>query len=120
MSYLRSLWISFAQAISACAAAYAAGGEQQGPALRRASRRLGAVTQGLRAAHRHRSSVPRLSHRRKALRAHERQVVAVLRNAEARLDSEPQQALRELGELLLTIADRYCQAGSGHSWTPNR
>ncbi|MFI2300163.1 hypothetical protein ACH5AL_15170 [Actinacidiphila glaucinigra] len=108
-----ALVMEIAQAIAACAEAHRAGGERLAPALRKVSRRLGAVARGLGTAHRQRSSVPLLSHRRKALKAHERQVIAALRACEARLDSDPRLALEELCGLLVTIADRYCQARVG-------
>ncbi|MGW1047140.1 hypothetical protein [Streptomyces sp. NPDC002547] len=108
-----ALVVEIAGAISTCADAYTAGGERKAVALRRVSRRTGAVTRALGAAHRQRKSVPRYSHRRKALKAHERRVAAALRRAEARLDVEPQAALRELVDLLLTIAERYCEGRVG-------
>ncbi|MFF7788585.1 hypothetical protein [Streptomyces sp. NPDC007991] len=100
-------------AISACADAYGSDREDRAPALRQVSRRLGAVTRSLRTAYKHRSSVPRRSHRRKILDSHARQVIAAIRKSEERLDRDPQAALQELGGILLTISDRYCEARVG-------
>ncbi|WP_413115463.1 hypothetical protein ACK1X7_20285 [Streptomyces sp. CY1] len=105
--------MEIADAISACAEARAAGGEMRAVALRKVSKQLGPVMRGLRTAHRQRSSVPRWSQRRKALDLHARQVTAALRKAEARLDSEPDAALRHMADMLLTIAERYCEARVG-------
>ncbi|OPF84256.1 hypothetical protein VT50_0201910 [Streptomyces antioxidans] len=57
--------------------------------------------------------MPRFSHRRKALDEHARQVVAALRSKEARLDVDRRAALPQLADMLLTIAERYCQARVG-------
>lgn len=108
-----ALVMEIARAIVACAEAHRAGGERLAPELRKVSRRLAVVTRGLGAAHRHCSSVPLLSHRRRVLRAHERQVIAALQACESRLDSHPRSALEELGGLLQTIAERYCQVRVG-------
>ncbi|MGW4079410.1 hypothetical protein ACWELB_39065 [Streptomyces asiaticus] len=108
-----ALVMEIVDAIAACGRAHAAGGERQAPALRHVSKKLGAVTRGLRTAYRLRSSVPRFSHRRRALDKHARQVVAALRSQEARLDVDPRAALPQLADMLLTIAERYCQARVG-------
>ncbi|NEW77340.1 hypothetical protein [Streptomyces rhizosphaericus] len=108
-----ALVMEIVDAIAACSRAYAAGGERQATALRHVSKKLGAVTRGLRTGYRLRSSVPRFSHRRKALDKHARQVVAALRSKEARLDVDPRAALPQLADMLLTIAERYCQARVG-------
>ncbi|MGI5254118.1 hypothetical protein [Actinacidiphila glaucinigra] len=108
-----ALVMEIARAIDACAKAHRTGGEQLPPALRKVSRKLGVVTRGVATAHRQRGAVPYLSHRRTALKAHERRVVAALREREAHLDSDPRRALEELGVLLLTVADRYCEGRVG-------
>lgn len=102
--------MEIAQAISACARAHSAGGEQMAHELRRVSRRMGVVTRALRNAHNQRGTVPRWSHRRTALKLHERKVISALRKAEMGLDDCPREALEELGRMLLKIADRYCRA----------
>ncbi|MFJ4519641.1 hypothetical protein ACIP4Y_01590 [Streptomyces sp. NPDC088810] len=102
--------MEIAQAISACARAHSSGGEQMAHELRRASRRIGAVTRALRNAHNQRGTVPLWSHRRTALKLHERKVIGALRKAERRLDDNPREGLEEIGEMLTKIADRYCQA----------
>lgn len=108
-----ALVMEIVDAIAACGRAQAAGGERQAAALRHVAKKLGAVNRGLRTAYRLRSSVPRFSHRRKALDEHARQVIAALRSKEARLDVDPRAALPQLAAMLLTIAERYCQARVG-------
>ncbi|MFD9334940.1 hypothetical protein ACFWBF_11115 [Streptomyces sp. NPDC060028] len=55
----------------------------------------------------HRSgSVPLLSHRRKRLRRHAALVITAIRQQEAQLDeADPHQALADLAQLLMTVAD---------------
>ncbi|MDX3239369.1 hypothetical protein PV392_27515 [Streptomyces sp. ME03-5709C] len=108
-----ALVMEIAETVIACAEAHRAGGERLAPKLRKVSRRMGAVTRGVGTAHRQRKSVPLFSHRRRALKAHERQVIAALRTCEARVDSDPRPALEELAVLLMTVADRYCQGRVG-------
>ncbi|MFG2357797.1 hypothetical protein [Streptomyces sp. NPDC048521] len=122
----RTVWVSWffvarryalvmqcANVIHACAQARRTGGEEKAVALRAVSRRLKAVLRSLSDAHRSRGSVPRVSHRRKVLKRHARHVSAALRALDARLDHEPDQALRDLADALLTISDRYCHARLG-------
>ncbi|MGW4552457.1 hypothetical protein ACWEOV_02250 [Streptomyces sp. NPDC004365] len=122
----RTVWVSWffvarryalvmqcANVIHACAEARRTGGESKAVALRRVSKRLKAVLRGLSDAHRSRGSVPRISHRRKGLKQHARHVAAVLQALDSRLDHEPDQALRDLADALLTISDRYCHARLG-------
>lgn len=71
------------------------------------------VQRGVLDAHHSRGSVPRRSHRTRTLKLHERQVASALRALEARLDQAPNEALREISDALLTIADRYCQTRLG-------
>ncbi|WP_146075808.1 hypothetical protein [Streptomyces sp. Ru62] len=47
------------------------------------------------------------------MKLHQRCVAAALLEIEAKLDRTPSDALRELAEALLTIADRYCQGRVG-------
>lgn len=108
-----ALVMEIARALVACAEAHGSGGERLAPRLRKVSRRLGAVTRALGTAHSQRGSIPLLSHRRRALKAHQRQVIAALHECETRLDSDPRPALEDLGERLLTVADRYCQGRVG-------
>ncbi|MGW2183911.1 hypothetical protein ACWCXX_39240 [Streptomyces sp. NPDC001732] len=105
--------MEIANAISACAKAREAGGERRTEALRDVSRQLAPVARGLRTAYKQRGTIPRRSPRRAALDTHARQVIAALRKAEARLDTDPNTALRDLADLLLTVADRYCEARVG-------
>jgi hypothetical protein len=101
-----------AATIRACAMARQ-GGEGQPARLREISKQLARVRREVLNAHSSRGSVPLLSHRRKRLKEHQRKVVAALQDLEAKLDRTPGDALRELAEALLTIADRYCQGRSG-------
>lgn len=52
-------------------------------------------------------SAPRSSPRRKQLRLHARLVVAALRQAELRLDTDPVQGAKELSRMLLSVAENY-------------
>ncbi|TQL18145.1 hypothetical protein FBY37_0023 [Streptomyces sp. SLBN-134] len=107
-----TLVMQIAAAISACAAARRAGGERSAKQLRLVSKRLERVSRGVERSHRTRGTV-RGSHRRQALKAHQRQVVAALRMTERRLDSAPEEGLHELAELLVGIAERYAHGRIG-------
>lgn len=52
-------------------------------------------------------------HHERVVKEHSERVVAVLREAEARQDAEPEQALEDLMVLLLTIAERYAEGHVG-------
>ncbi len=101
-----------AATIHACALARQ-GGEGQPARIRGISKQLAVVRREVLSAHASRGSVPLLSHRRKRLKDHQRKVVAALQDLEAQLDRTSGDALRELAQALLTIADRYCQGRSG-------
>jgi hypothetical protein len=58
-------------------------------------------------AHRTRGLVPARSHRHKELKIHARKVVSRLRVAESQIDVKGNAALREIAQLLLTVAERY-------------
>ncbi|MGY0063406.1 hypothetical protein ACWY4P_43965 [Streptomyces sp. LZ34] len=107
-----TLVMQIAAAISACAAARRAGGERSAKQLRLVSKRLEEVSRGVERSHRTRGTV-RGSNRRQTLKAHERQVVAVLRMTERRLDTAPEEGLHELAELLIRIAERYAHGRIG-------
>ncbi len=57
--------------------------------------------------YRFRGTVPLWSHRRPSLKTHARLVVARLRVAEARFDSDVEAAAKELGQLLTEVAENY-------------
>ncbi|MFD4711938.1 hypothetical protein ACFWN5_20025 [Streptomyces sp. NPDC058430] len=108
-----ALVMQCADAVHACAAARGSGGERQARMLRRVSKRLRAVLRNLPDAPSARRSVPRLSARKRALKAHARHVAAALRVIELRIDTEPDEALRELACALVQVSDRYCHARLG-------
>ena len=90
------------------------GGLRRARHLRRVSKRLKVVRRSVLDAHRSRGTVPVFSPRRKRLKRHERRVCAALEEIESRLDRDPDGALRDLADALLTLADRYCQGRVGH------
>ncbi|GAA0293991.1 hypothetical protein GCM10010302_35810 [Streptomyces polychromogenes] len=97
-----------AEAVAACGAAYGAGGSRRATSLRRnVAAKVAVLETILLRAPRSRGTVPFRSHRRKALRAHARLVASRLRVAEARMDVDGDEALPELAELMLTVAERY-------------
>lgn len=108
-----TLVMQIAAAISACAAARQAGGERAARKFRSVAKHLAKVSRGIERSHRTRGTVPRLSHRRRALKSHQRLVVGALRRAESRLDASPAEGLRELAELLVAIAENYVQGRIG-------
>lgn len=101
------------RAVRACATAYGAGGQRHVTERARVGVHLREVTKALQNAHATRGTIPWRSRRRRDLKRHAGQVVAVLREAEARLDSEPRAALTDLAHLLLKIADRYAEGRVG-------
>ncbi|MEU9204821.1 hypothetical protein [Streptomyces sp. NPDC048332] len=101
-----------AEAIHACALAQR-GGEQKPVQLKKLARRLKAVRRGVLNAHSSRGTVALWSHRRKALKLHERHVSAVLDVLESKLDHTPHDALRDIAAALLSISDRYCETRLG-------
>ncbi|MGW1836714.1 hypothetical protein [Streptomyces sp. NPDC002067] len=103
-----------AEAVTACGEAYGAGGSRRATSLRRnVAAKVAALETALLRAPRSRGTVPFRSHRRKALRAHARLVASRLRSAEARLDIDGDEALPELAELMLTVAERYTDGRVG-------
>lgn len=52
-------------------------------------------------------------HHERVVKTHSERVVAALREAEARQDAEPEQALEDLMVMLLTIAERYAEGHVG-------
>ncbi|MFE3991553.1 hypothetical protein ACFXPW_07625 [Streptomyces goshikiensis] len=58
-------------------------------------------------------SAPRSSPRRKQLKLHARLVVAALRQAELRLDTDPVEGAKELARLLVSVTDNYASGRLG-------
>lgn len=106
-----SLVTQCAEAIHACAEARR--GQSRPATSKRLARRLNAVRRSILDAHCNRGTVPRRSHRKKALKLHERQVAAALCAMETELGRAPKEALSEIADALLTISDRYCETRLG-------
>ncbi|WP_162596909.1 hypothetical protein [Streptomyces sp. NEAU-S7GS2] len=100
-------------AIQGCADAHSAGGEAKMLELSEVSGQLARVSRRLIRSHRSRGAMPWKSHRRAAVKEHAGRVIGRLRTVEQKLDRDPGPALAELGDLLLTIADRYAQGRLG-------
>ncbi|MEU5666559.1 hypothetical protein [Streptomyces longwoodensis] len=107
-----ALVMECAEVIHSCAASRR-GGERKPARIKIISKQLKAVRRAVLDAHRSRGSVPLFSNRRQRLKEHQRYVAAGIQEIEARLDRAPDDAVRELAEALLTIADRYCQGRLG-------
>ncbi|MFF0693373.1 hypothetical protein ACFYU4_12155 [Streptomyces tendae] len=107
-----ALVVDCAKAIHACAVARR-GGEDQPERMREVPRTLRTVRRGVLNAHDSRGTVPCFSHRRRHLKEHERYVAAALMGLEAQLDRRAAEALRDIADALLTVADRYCHARVG-------
>lgn len=106
------------EAIFHCAAAHGAGGEYRMTALRRAAIALEQVHRELGRAHRSWATSPWRSHRRHLLKTHTGRVVAALQKTEALIDEDSQQALKDLGAMLLKIAARYTDGQVGKLLDP--
>lgn len=100
-------------AVIACADAHQARGHRRDLALAELPKTLAVAQAAVKEAYGRRGIVPAFSPRRRQLKRHARQVVAVLKNTETRLDVDPNQALRDLAGLLLTIAERYAEGRVG-------
>lgn len=105
------------RAIHACAQAHRARGRRQADQHKRLARHLAQVAAEVQRVHRARRSLPpslpRYRHHRRRLKEHERTVVGALHAAEYRIHCEGDEALRDLAELLLTIAERYAAGRIG-------
>ncbi|WP_158920277.1 hypothetical protein [Streptomyces sp. NBRC 109706] len=100
-------------ALEACGEAYE---ERQLPspfALRSLSDAVRMVEKEVRRAHRTSGTVPFFSHRHKHLKRHAARVVARLKASEGQVDNKGYIAIRDIAELLLTIAERYTQGRVG-------
>lgn len=95
-----------ANAISVCARVKEARWQKQPKELRRLARALSRVEDEVMRLHRTSGRLPVRSHRRQHLKGHAGLVVAALRRAEARIDSDGVVALAPLASLLATIAER--------------
>ncbi|MGW2439977.1 hypothetical protein ACWCY1_24975 [Streptomyces goshikiensis] len=100
-------------AVESCASAYSAGGERKAVAIAEVSNQVRKVSRVILRLSSTRGSLPWRSRRRSALRAHAQLVVGKLHAVEQELDRNPSVALRELAELLLTIAGRYAEGRIG-------
>ncbi|MFJ5221033.1 hypothetical protein ACIP98_41120 [Streptomyces sp. NPDC088354] len=107
------LVFNVALTIRACAAASTASADKEPERLREVALRLTVTSRLIARAYRDSGTVRWPSHRRKALRLHGGQVVARLRAAERRLDTDSGTALRELAALLLCVCDRYVHGRVG-------
>ncbi|WP_327310755.1 hypothetical protein [Streptomyces sp. NBC_01243] len=99
--------LTISRAVKACAQARSAGNTARPIKLTALANCLWDVEKAVLKARRTRQTVLLRSHRTPQLRDHAGQVVARLREAEARLDTEPDEAFQELAHLLMTIADNY-------------
>lgn len=100
--------------ISACAAARTARGRSRTKKLGAVAHAVDSYAAALVMASRRRGTVHRRSHRQRGLSEHARKVVAVLRQAESRLDEgDADDALRDIAQLVLTSMDRYATGSIG-------
>lgn len=76
-------------------------------------RLLRTTERAIRLARRRRATVPRFSHRHRALKNHANAVIAALRAAESGLDTNPDLARADLAAKLHTIAEQYADARIG-------
>ncbi|MEU4504118.1 hypothetical protein [Streptomyces sp. NPDC024089] len=95
------------EAIAACSDAYAAGGERKVHALLHVSKTVQKVAHEVTVGRRAWGTASTRSHRQRALKEHAGLVVAALYKAESRIDRDPDDALKDLARMMLTIADRY-------------
>ncbi|MEU2505990.1 hypothetical protein ABZ621_14900 [Streptomyces sp. NPDC007863] len=95
------------EAIVACSDAYVAGGERKVHALLHVGETVQKVAHEVTVGRRAWGAVPTRSHRQRALKEHAGLVVAALHKAEARIDRDPDDALKNLARMMLTIAERY-------------
>lgn len=100
-------------AVESCATAYGAGGERKAAEIAEVSNQVRTVSRVILKMSKSRGSVPWMSRRRPALKAHAQLVVGKLHAVEQELDRNPSVALRQLAELLLTIAGRYAEGRIG-------
>ncbi|MFE0545223.1 hypothetical protein [Streptomyces sp. NPDC058891] len=107
------LLMSVSNAVRACGDARKASVESRPLRLRLVASTVNEVSKAVRKAYRTRGTIATFSHRRRLMKTHAGVVVAALRAAEARLDSDPNQALHDLGVLMLKIAERYVDGRIG-------
>ncbi|MCX4846347.1 hypothetical protein [Streptomyces sp. NBC_00893] len=99
--------LTISQAVKACTQARLASNTARPMKLTALANYLADVEKAVLKARQTRQTVLLRSHRIARLRDHAGQVVARLREAEARLDTEPDEAFQELAHLLMTIAENY-------------
>lgn len=102
-----------ANAISLCSRARTAGWRKRPKELRRLARALSRVEDEIMRLHRASGQLPVRSHRRHHLKRHAGLVVAALRRAEARVDSDGDAALTLLAALLTAVAERVAEGRIG-------
>ncbi|WP_435613915.1 hypothetical protein [Streptomyces tendae] len=100
-------------AISVCARAKRVGWRKHPRELRRLTRALSRVEDELMRLHRTSGHLTLRSHRRQQLKRHAGLVVAALRRAESRVDSDGKAALTPLAALITTVADRIADGRIG-------
>ncbi|WP_269246314.1 hypothetical protein [Streptomyces sp. Qhu-G9] len=107
-----ALW-SLTEAVIGCSEVYKNRGWRRDKALTALPVQLTRARNVILLSHTCRGTVPLFSARQRQVKRHAGQVAAVLKNLEARLDTDPDSAVRELGSALLTIAERYAQGRVG-------
>ncbi|MGW1811544.1 hypothetical protein [Streptomyces sp. NPDC002078] len=105
--------VTIARSVGYCAQAYAAPWRTRPRQLRHLASSLRATEAVIMSVHRTSGHLPGRSHRRRELKVHAGLVVAALRRAEARVDIDGQDAVPELGGLLITVAERITEGRIG-------
>ncbi|MFJ6623094.1 hypothetical protein ACIQOW_36665 [Kitasatospora sp. NPDC091335] len=93
--------------VTSCGHAFSVSPIERVTYLRWISYQCAGVERGLRRAHRTTRHTRLFSPRRKEIRAHAARVIGSLRQAEAKLDQDPESALRELAVMVVTISENY-------------
>ncbi|WP_217253731.1 hypothetical protein [Streptomyces sp. AC602_WCS936] len=104
---------AISNAVSVCARTKYAGWRERPKRLRRLARSLARVEDEIMRLHRSSGHLPARSHRKRQLKEHAGLVVAALRRAEARVDSDGDAALVPLAALLTTVAERIAEGRIG-------
>ncbi|MFG2841687.1 hypothetical protein ACGF12_00720 [Kitasatospora sp. NPDC048296] len=94
-------------AVASCGHAFGVSPVDRAVSLRWISHQCAGMEQALRKSHRTTQHTRYFSPRRKEIRVHAARVIGALRQAEAKLDSDPDGALRELAVMLVTISENY-------------
>ncbi|MEV5449987.1 hypothetical protein [Streptomyces sp. NPDC052535] len=99
--------------VAACVRVRKASWAERPKELRRLSRATSRVEDRIMWLHRHSGHLPPRSHRKHLLKQHTGLVVAAIRRAEARVDSEGDEALEPLAALLITVGERIAEGRIG-------